>query len=186
MKKIIKLIGIMALGFFVLMVIVAITQGGKKGSDVNNAFQKGMNQAKETVDANAAPEEKIEAKIRSSLDSKKFKEVRVTKQVDGGYGIFVAINGSDNLSNDLIKKGIWLDMANIYSSAYKEPIDVNEVTIVANMDTTDTYGNSSNQAVMKTRLAKDEASKVNWDTDHSMLGLQILPEVWTTDMSLIK
>lgn len=186
MKKIIKWVGIMALGFFVLMVIVAIASGGKKGSDVNNDFQKGMDQAKQTVDANATPEEKIEAKVRASLNSKKFKEVRVTKQVNGGYGIFVSINGSDNLSNDLIKKGIWMDMASIYTAAYKEPMDVNEVAVVANMDMTDKYGKSSNQAVMKTSLAKDEAAKINWNSDSSSLALQILPGVWTTDMNLIK
>jgi hypothetical protein len=154
----------------------------------NNDWKNGQQnqQTQQPTQATQTPEEKIEAKVRVSLDSKKFREVRVTKQVNGGYGIFVAINGSDNLSNDLIRKGIWLDMANIYAAVYKEPMDVNEVAVVANMDMVDKYGKTSNQAVMKTSLEKDEAVKVNWTLDHSTLGLQILPGVWTTDINRFK
>ncbi len=187
MKKILKWAGIAVAGFFALVIVIGIASGGKKGSDVNDAFQKGMDQAKQTVDNNTTPEQKLEAKVRASLsDSKKFKDVRITKQVNGNYGILVTINAGDNLSDDLIKKGIWLDMASIYTALYKEPMDVNETVIIANMDLVDKYGNTSNQPVMKTSLAKEEAQKVNWSADQSMLGLQILPEVWTTDTNRFK
>lgn len=143
-------------------------------------------QTQQPTQISQTPEQKIEAKVKSSINAKKIKGVQVTKQVNGGYGVLIAINGDDNLSNDLIKKGIWLDMATIYSALYKEPMDVNEVAIVAYMDGVDKYGNTSNQVVMKTSLAKDEARKVNWKADHSSLGLQILPEVWMTDINRFK
>lgn len=190
MKKILKWSGIIVVGFFVLMVIIGLASGGQKGGSVNNAFQKGMDAGKQTVEGNSqstTPEQKIEAKVRGSVsDSKKIKDIQVTKQVNGGYGVLVTINAGDNLSNDLIKKGIWLDMATIYTALYKEPMEVNEVAIVANLDGVDKYGKTSNQVVMKTSLAKEEAQKVNWSADHSSLGLQILPGVWTTELNRLK
>lgn len=190
MKKILKWIGIILVGFFVLMVIIGATSGGKKGSSVNEAFQKGMDAGKQTVEGNSSapstPEQKIEAKVRAAVSDKKIKDIQVTKQVDGGYGVLITINGDENLSNDLTKKGIWLDMAKLYTALYKEPMGVNEVAITANMNGVDKYGNTSNQVVMKTSLAKDEAQKVNWNADQSSLGLQILPNVWTTDVNRLK
>lgn len=188
MKNLLKWTGIIVVGFFVLMVIIGLA-GGKKGSSVQDAFQKGMDDGKQTVEGNnqTTPEQKIEAKVRASVtDSKTIKDVQVTKQVNGGYGILVIINAGENLSNDLIKKGIWLDMATIFTALYKEQMDVNEAAIVANMDQVDKYGKTSNQVVMKTSLAKEEAQKVNWSVDRSSLGLQILPGVWTTELNRFK
>lgn len=187
MKKLLKWTGIIVVGFFVLMVIIGLA-GGKKGSSVQDAFQKGMDDGKQTGGNNqTTPEQKIEAKVRASVtDSKTIKDIQVTKQVNGGYGVLVTINAGENLSSDLIKKGIWLDMATIYTALYKEPMEVNEAAIVASLDEVDKYGKTSNQVVMKTSLAKEEAQKVNWGVDHSSLGLQILPGVWTAELNRFK
>ena len=187
MKKVLKWTGIIFVGFIVLMGIIGATSGGKKGSSVNEAFQQGMNQAKQTVDNNSTPEQKIEAKVRASVsDSKKIKDVQVIKQINSGYGVLVNINASDNLSNDLIKKGVWSDMAAIYTALYKDPMEVSQASVVAYMDGADKYGKTSNQVVMKTSLAKEEAQKVNWSIQQASLALQILPNVWVTDVNRLK
>jgi hypothetical protein len=184
MKKFLKF-GI--IGFIVLIIILVIASSGNKSKEVGEAFKQGEEQARQTLNENQTPEQKIEAKIRSSIGGKdKFGEIRVTSQINGGYGAIVNFNGEDNLSEDLIKKGIWMDMAKVYTALFKEPMDVNEAVVFAHLNTVDKYGNNADQVVMKTRLGKEEAQKVNWGQDQSMLGLQILPEVWVTETSIFK
>lgn len=140
------------------------------------------------------PEQRIEAKIRSTLrartntDKDTFKEIRVNKSFgdEEGYVVTVLFNGNDNLSEDLIKKGIWKDMGEIYTALYKEPMDVVEATLLAHFPMQDRYGNSSDQMVLKTALSKAEAQKVNWSQDQATLNLQILPGVWETQKDLFK
>lgn len=49
MKKTFKIGAIIVIGFIVLIVVIGLVSGGNKGGSVNNAFQQGMNDAKQTV-----------------------------------------------------------------------------------------------------------------------------------------
>lgn len=138
---------------------------------------------KESVDENAPQDRKIEVAIRNSLP-KKITDIRVTEQINGGYGAVVIFNGSDNTSDEYIKKGIWLDMADIYSSVFKQSLDVNEVVIIANMKQIDKYGNEMKITALKTRLTKMEAEKVNWRQPQYTLGMDILPNIWSVESSV--
>lgn len=140
------------------------------------------------------PEQVIEAKIRASVkkrtntDKDKIIEVRVNKAFDNDkeYVVFVSINADDNLSEDWIKKGIWGDMTDIYIALYKQPVGIRQAAIVANFPMKDKYGNTSDDAVMKTSLEANEAKKVNWNQDEATLSLQILPNVWDIQINLFK
>lgn len=135
-------------------------------------------------------EEAIEKRIRDAVSKRtntnkdKIAEIKINKSFadnsDGKYVAVVTINGSDNLSEDLIKKGIWVDMAGIYVALYKGHSDIQEATIIANFPMADKYGNNSDEVVLKTSLSTEEAKKVNWSSDKVTLELQILPNVWTT------
>lgn len=133
-------------------------------------------------------EEKVKAimKGKTNMDKDRLREVRITEQVDGGYGVLVFINADDNLSEDYIKKGIWGDMADTYKALFKEDIGVTRATLFAHFPMTDKYGKTSDTMVLKTSLEKEEAQKVNWDADEASLHLSILPNVWTTEKSLFR
>ncbi|MCX6784163.1 MAG: hypothetical protein NT141_03840 [candidate division WWE3 bacterium] len=207
MKKLLKW-GVIAIGgFFVLCLIVGLTTGDKKGASTNNALQKGMEQAKQTLESSETPvqetsqakqvantsgtvAQQIEAKVRASISgSNKFKDVQVTDftKLGEGYNVFVTINVDDNLTTGFISKGIWQDMSNIYTALYKVPMNIDTVIIFADMNTVDKYGKTNNETVMKTRLTKAEAQKVNWNyAPKSTLDLQILPNVWETVLDMFK
>ncbi len=181
MKKIIKWSAVIIIGLFVLMIIIGATTGGSKNSDVKQAFQQGMDQAKQTVNSTDSPEKKIEARVRSSVSSDIIKDVQITKQYKGGYSVLVSTNEPGGFTNGQTKTAIWMDMGNIYTSLYKQPMGVNQAAVVAYTDLVDKYGKTSSQVVMKTSLDKSEAQKVNWNEVQSTLDLMILPKVWTTD-----
>lgn len=137
-------------------------------------------------------EKQIENKIRASLRSKtnnnlnKFVEVRVNKSFaedsEGMYVVTAIINADENLTEDLMKKGIWLDMSMIYITSFRELKNVSQVTVIANAILVDKYGKENNLPVLKTMLVKSEADKVNWNADESTLSLQILPQVWESQI----
>lgn len=141
------------------------------------------------------PQQTIEAKIRTSItkktgnnDKPKFIEIRVNKAFDNDkeYVVLASINADDNFFDDWIKKGIWGDMTDIYTALYKQPIGVREATIFAYFPMRDKYGNSKDEVVMKTSLDATEAKKVNWNESSATLSLQILPNVWDTQINLFK
>lgn len=190
-KKVLLIIG----GLFAVFVVIGIIAAATN-PEAKKSFDKGQNQAKQVVEGQPtttatpipqSPEQKIEAKVRASLTGNdKIREVTVIKQVNGGYGVMVHFNASDNLSEDFIKKSIWGDMAKIYTALYKEPMDIATASLFAHFPMKDKYGNSSDEVVMKTSLDKGEATKVNWNQDQATLSLQILPQVWTTDINRFK
>lgn len=192
MKKKIFVIG--GIGFFLLVLLVVAASGNK---EIKDSFNKGVQEGKQTVEKTSnqntqatatTPEQEIENKVRSSLKAKtnnskdKFVEIRVNKSFGDkeGYVAIVTINADDNLSDDLTMKGIWKDMALVYTSLYKGSQDIVEATVIVHMDVVDKYGNKSDQVVMKTSLDSTEANKVNWNQDEAILYLQVLPKVWTT------
>ncbi len=119
-------------------------------------------------------------KGKNNLDKDYIKGVEVVKQIDGGWGVFVEYNADDNFSANMRKKSIELDMSKIYTALYTSEKDIQTASVSAYFPLTDKYGNTSDGVVYKSILDKTEADKVNWETDSSYLGLQVLPGVWET------
>lgn len=173
----------------------SVAPSNKPNESVKNQDKQPPSPTPKTAKSAQTKEEIIEAKVRAEMKGQKgangkdkIREIRVVKQFSdaGGYGVMVYINGSDNLSEDYIKKSIWKDMSQIYKVLYKENLDVATVTIFAHFDMSDKYGNTSDTMVLKTSLDKSEAEKVKWNSDEATLYLSILPNVWTTEKSLFK
>jgi hypothetical protein len=119
-------------------------------------------------------------KGKNNLDKDYIKGVEVVKQIDGGWGVFVEYNADDSLTTNMRKKSIELDMSKIYTALYTSGKDIQTASVSAYFPLTDKYGNNSDGVVYKSILDKTEADKVNWETDSSYLGLQVLPGVWET------
>lgn len=196
-KKLLIIGGIIGVIFIIIVIAAGNSPEGKK------SFQKGMDQSKSVVEQASGqnttqspktPEQTIENTIRESLPQPKtntgkdkIKDVSVTKQVDGGYGVLVSFNADSSGTEDSMKKSIWIDMTKIYTASYKNNTsDVRSVALVAYTSMQDKYGKQSDDAVMKTYLDQPEAQKVNWDQPQSTLALQILPNVWKYDINKFK
>jgi hypothetical protein len=191
MKK--KLIILFVIGFFIL-VFIGLSSGNK---ETQESFKKGMEQGKNVAQGSkltpATPEQTIEAKIRSALPQQKtnnnkdiIREITVTKQVDGNYGVLVSFNANQSVSGDMAKKSIWITMTKIYTALYKDSSNVGQVSQVAYATLVDNYGKEQDNVVMKTSLDKTEGGKVNWGESESTLALQILPDVWKYDFNRYK
>jgi|WetSurMetagenome_2_1015567.scaffolds.fasta_scaffold14354_4 hypothetical protein len=136
---------------------------------------------------------KIRDNIQQSLKAKtntireKFREITINPAYDNKneYVVYVAINCETNLTSEYVKNGTYMDNSDVYLSLYKTSLNVRTATIATYCPTTDKYGNTDDQVVLKTTLNSDEASKINWKQDKSILELKIIPEVWTTNKNLI-
>lgn len=174
---------------FLIVIVFFSIVGGSSSDKEGGANDTSV----ETIDtSNMSPEKRIEATIRASIEEKtnmdkdKIRDIQITSQYDGGWGVLVNFNANDNLSENLIEKGIWEDMTSIYKALYTQNDDVERATLFAYFDTTDKYGNSSESLVLKTSLYKPEAEKVNWDADRATLYQDILPGVWTVGTNFFK
>lgn len=106
------------------------------------------------------------------------RDVSVVEQVDGGWGVFVEIHAQDNMTTNMIRRGIERDMVETYEALYTSGVDVRAATVTAYFPLVDQYGQSSEEAVYKTILDIDEAERVNWDNPHAVDWDQ----VWTVSL----
>lgn len=178
-----KKIGItLGLLTFILLVFAVMTTDT---SQQNSSTPQSEQQTNEET-ANLSEKEQVELLVTQQLKGKNnlqkeyFREVRVTEQADGGWGVFAAFNAGDNLTTNLRKGGIEQKMSDIYIALYTSEHNIKQAAVVAYLPLVDQYGNEREDAVYKSSLDKVEADKVNWKADKATLQLQILPSVWTT------
>jgi len=119
-------------------------------------------------------------KGNNNMDQPRLRKIEVVKQVNGGWGVFVDYNSSDNFTADWRKTGIEITMSEIYIALYTSSKDIQSASVAAYFPLLDKYGNEHQGVVYKSILNKSEADKVNWRLDSSTLELSILPNVWTT------
>ncbi len=116
---------------------------------------------------------------KTNTDKESIIKIDIIEQIDGGWGVFVEFNANDNLTENLWKIGMEKQMAEVYKALYTGDMDIRTASAAAYFLLVDKYGNEKDDMVYKTILDKEEADKVNWDADDSMLKIEILPSVWT-------
>lgn len=138
----------------------------------------------------ASPEEKMRQLVAAALsgqaNTKKERLRRVAvfpQDVDengnnSAWGVRVEFNADENLTTNLIKKGIEKQMSEVYQALYTSGLPITLVTIEAYYPLVDKYGNKSDSRVRQTTLEQAEAKKINWSADQSTLLMNIVPGVW--------
>lgn len=96
--------------------------------------------------------------------------------VEGHKIVEVTFMGSDNLTNNMIKRGMELNMIDGYEAIFTAGFPVLGVTIRALLPLMDRLGNESTGMVHRTELQQDIASKVNWKNKSRI----DFTEVWET------
>jgi hypothetical protein len=87
--------------------------------------------------------------------------VQLTFNKDNG-NLFIAVFAHDNLTEKMIKEGMWMDVSNVLKSL-KDNKDIKNISFNIVMPLQDAYGNSSNETVMKLTFSESTRSKINWD-----------------------
>ena len=200
-----KKIGIFAIGFLVVIGIYGNLSKGKNNPAPSTEPEIQSNQAattdtptqalKPTIEPTTTPEtpavsEQDQIKIlvtdqlkgQNGMKKDKLKSVEVSEQKNGGWGVAVEFNASDNLTKNLQRSGIERQMSEVYTALYKSGKNIKTASVNAYFPLRDQYGNVSDYVIYATTLDGDEASKVNWNVDQSVLNLSILPGIWTTNM----
>ncbi|HEX6426343.1 MAG TPA: hypothetical protein VF008_01605 [Niastella sp.] len=95
--------------------------------------------------------------------------------------VIINYNASENLTTNLTLVSMRSKMSDLYLKLYKSGLPIGSVSVCAYMPLIDKYGNESDDIVYTTRLANEEASKVNWNADDAMIKNVVLPKVWSTN-----
>jgi len=108
----------------------------------------------------------------------------VTPDPNGGWDVLVALNGDDNLTQNLTRLGVIQQISNEFIALYTGTSTISKVSVDVSLQLTDKYGNVNTDSVYSAILDKATASKVNWSADPSLLKANILPGVWDTQYDL--
>ncbi len=144
-------------------------------------------ETQQAVNSASTPEEKIKAIVANELKGQnsnkqdRLRQVAITPTTEAGesFIIRVVFNADENLTSNLKKQGIELQMAKLYQQLYTNKLPINRIVIQAYTNLVDQYGNEHDTEVFETFLNKDEADKINWTADTTTLQMQIIPGVWT-------
>jgi|JI10StandDraft_1071094.scaffolds.fasta_scaffold54536_6 hypothetical protein len=117
---------------------------------------------------------------KNNLDKDYIRNIDITAQADGGWGVFVEYNADDNVSASARKKSIELKMSDVYIALYTSSKDVRNASVAAYFPLTDSYGNESEGIVYKTVLGNSEADRINFKSNDSTLRAKTLPNTWET------
>lgn len=165
--------------------------GGKETVEENKTEEKEVSGKDETVEKNAGEnvvtsEDKIRSLVEKELEGKNNLKKEYKRKVEiseqgGGYTVAVDFNASDNLSSKMRKTGMEGKMSEIYISLFTSDENIASVEISAYFPLVDKYGNESEGLVYQSELTKEEAGKVNWQTDGPTPRLRVLPAIWETE-----
>lgn len=170
---------------FIIIVLGALTDGGKKLESENTAPTASTSP---TIEPTSTPtevtsEQKIEKAIKDELvSSSKIKEVKITKTQNESFDVQVNLNASENISSNLTQLGIKKDVSSVFYGLYKSDHQIENATITSYYPTTDKYGNKGEAVIYKASLSRVEAQKINWYQDKSLLRSTILPSVWKIEV----
>lgn len=79
--------------------------------------------------------------------------------------IVVTVAGQDNFTDEMITRGIQMDIVDILRVIYTSntPIPYNSIAVVATFPLVDTYGNTKEANVVIATYSRETLAKINWD-----------------------
>lgn len=172
-----KTIALLCVGLLIVsLILLGITDDYKAKNPVKSQYGSTVPQTKQDSIRkyiNEAIGEENNAGKQSILDINMLPAVNYD-------AVQIKFNASSNITNNLTRQTIVSDMSKIYISLYNSPLKWERLVLCAYLPLVDSYGNESDGLVFKTELKIDEANKINWAADESLLQMRILPNVWTT------
>ncbi|CAM4269020.1 hypothetical protein [Bacillus paranthracis] len=115
-------------------------------------------------------EESLEEKVKKVV-SKKFGEKKVESvQINDNLGtedpddkiVLITAEGKENLTNNMTKKGMWMDTKDMLKDFTKEK-EISEIAFFYKYPMVDVYGNKKNDTIMKLTFDRATLDKINFD-----------------------
>ncbi|MGM7428588.1 hypothetical protein ABRZ22_05050 [Bacillus pacificus] len=115
-------------------------------------------------------EESLEEKVKKVV-SKKFGEKKVESvQINDNLGtedpndkiVLITAEGKENLTNNMTKKGMWMDTKDMLKDFTKEK-EISEIAFFYKYPMVDVYGNKKNDTIMKLTFDRTTLDKINFD-----------------------
>ena len=108
----------------------------------------------------------LDAAIDTAIEKAgaEIEEVKINPhyELDGQSVVLVYLKGKDNLSADMIKRGMYMQARDILKILQVRD-DIAEITFFWSFPLVDSHGNKSEGNVMKITLEKDTLDKLNYD-----------------------
>ncbi len=114
------------------------------------------------------PKEKVVKIVTDKLgktnNSKKDRivEADVFEPGDGTRNIILTMNASENLTNNFIKRSMWMDSVDILEPLSKTE-GLKNISIEWLYPLTDQYGNTEDKRIMMLNISKETLDKINWE-----------------------
>ena len=165
----------------VMVAIGAFSEAIDKLSNKPSTATSKSNQTPTSV-ITLTPEEKLRKNINDELLlGGKIKDIKITDGESNTYSVKVILVANENLTKELTKVGIKKDVGDTFYSIYKEDLGVQYAVVSVNYPTIDKYGNKDEAIIYQARLTKDEASKINWSLDKTLIKGKVIPELWEVE-----
>ncbi len=114
----------------------------------------------------ASLEDKINKIAQDNVGKKNVESIQLNNnlgtEAENDKIALITLSGKDNLTNNMIKKGMWKDTTDMLKDIAKEK-DISEVVFFWKFELEDTYGNKKNENVMKITYNRETIDKINFD-----------------------
>lgn len=169
-----------------IIVVVIIVIGSVIFGNSNDPKDSRAETKQQAINTDLPEDQQLRQIVENALSGKNnlnkdyIKNIDITSQADGGWGVFVDYNADDNVTTSARKKSIEMKMSEVYVALYTSNKDVRSASVAAHFPLQDSYGNESDGVIYKSVLGKSDADKVNFQANESTLKLRILPAAWET------
>lgn len=117
----------------------------------------------------------------NNMDNKSISNLDINEnygtEEDGDKLIIANINASENLTNNMTKKGILIDSAKIFENLFKIN-NISEVTLNWDFPLVDQYGNEEIGTILRVTIDKEIVKKINWENFNNDNLANISKEYW--------
>jgi hypothetical protein len=108
--------------------------------------------------------ERAEFEIRKTLGTSNRKVQRVRSLKIDGKQIFVDVAFNDNLTTNMVKGGIKMDICDVIKAVQESGYDFDQISIEGTFTLVDKFGQESESQVVRATYSRATAERINWSS----------------------
>ncbi|SCN38280.1 Protein of unknown function [Bacillus cytotoxicus] len=121
---------------------------------------------KDKANKEKAFEDKVKKVVNKKFDKKNVESIQINDNAGtddpNDKIVLVTAEGKENLTNNMTKKGMWMDTVDILKNLSNEK-EISEIVFFYTFPMVDPYGNKKKDTVMKITLNRETLDKINFD-----------------------
>ena len=127
------------------------------GSSTGEGATEGLN-----PEAPIGTPERAEFEIRKTLGTSNRKVQRVRSLRIDGKEIFVDVAFNDNLTTNMVKRGIKMDICDVIKAVQESGYDFDQISIEGTFILVDKFGQESESQVVRATYSRATTERINW------------------------